>query len=281
MDNDDRQQIKQYIYGCVAAIQFLTILPIRMHIEFEKNILHKSVIFFPVVGVILGLIISLLGWGISYAVPANLGALLLVIVWIVLTGGLHLDGLMDSADGILSRRNRDQMLDIMKDSRVGAFGVISAIVMIALKWSSLAYLLHEVATKQISIAWLVLIVVGTAMWSRWWMVIAVSSWKPARSNGLASMFHGIRRQYVSAATTTTLFLYLMALMIYAINVPLKNNFVWLALLIPMLSAIVGWVAAKWMKAKLGGLTGDTYGAMTELIEGVTLVIAVMFIYTVL
>ena len=70
-------------------------------------------------------------------------------------------------------------------------------------------------------------------------------------------------------------------MIYAINFPFDNNFLWLALIIPMVSAIVGWVAAKWMKAHLGGLTGDTYGAMTELIESVSLVISVMFIYIVL
>lgn len=280
MVDDEREQIKPYIYGLIAAIQFLTILPIRMHIEFEKNILHKSVIFFPVVGALLGIIISLCGWGFSFAAPPSLGALLLVIGWIVLTGGLHLDGLMDSADGLLSRRSKDQMLDIMKDSRVGAFGVISAIVIVALKWSALTYLLQEVVAKQLSLAWLVLIIVGTAMWSRWWMVIAVSSWKPARSNGLASMFHGIKRQYVSTSTTTTLFIYLIVLMIYAINVPNDKNFFWLALLIPMLSAIVGWVAAKWMKAKLDGLTGDTYGAMIELIEAVTLVIAVMFVYLV-
>lgn len=170
------------------------------------------------------------------------------------------------------------MLDIMKDSRVGAFGVISAIIIIALKWSALTYLLQEVITKQLSFAWVVLIIVGSAMWSRWWMVIAVSSWKLARSNGLAAMFHGIKRQYVSAATTTTLFIYLMVLMIYAMNVPNDKYFFWLAFLIPMVAAVVGWVTAKWMKAKLGGLTGDTYGAMTELIEAVTLVVTVMFVY---
>ena len=230
MVNDEREQIKQYIYGCVAAIQFLTILPIRMRIEFEKNILHKSVIFFPVVGLLLGLIVSISGWAVGYVAPPMLGAILLVIIWIALTGGLHLDGLMDSADGLLSRRSKDQMLEIMKDSRVGAFGVISAIINIALKWSALVYLLQEIANKQLSIDWLVLIIVGAAMWSRWWMVIAVSSWKPARSNGLASMFHGIKRQYVSAATITSLFLYVIALMFYVVNVSVYNNFLWLALL---------------------------------------------------
>lgn len=281
MVNDEREQVKQYVYGCVAAIQFLTILPIRMQIEFEKNILHKSVIFFPVVGALIGLIVSICGWGIGYVAPPMLGALLLVILWIALTGGLHLDGLMDSADGLLSRRSKDQMLEIMKDSRVGAFGVISAIINIALKWAALVYLLQEVANKQLSIVWLVLIIVGTSMWSRWWMVIAVSSWKPARSNGLASMFHGIKRQCVSAATTTSLFLYLMPLMFYVINISGYKDFLWLALLLPMISAIVGWVVAKWMKAKLDGLTGDTYGAMTEIIESINLVIAVMFIYTII
>lgn len=280
MVNNDREEIKEYVHGFVSAIQFLTILPIRINIEFEKKILHKSIIFFPIVGAIIGVILCLAAWGLSYAAPPILAAILLVVLWIMLSGGLHLDGLMDSADGLLSRRNKEQMLEIMKDSRVGAFGVISAIISIAVKWAALTFLFEQI-TEQLSVIWVVLIIVGTTMWSRWWMVIAISSWKPARNHGLGAMFHGIKLQYVSTSTAVSLFIYLIALMFYVVKSPLNMDFLWLALILPIGSAIVGWLTAKWMKAKLDGLTGDTYGAMTEVIESVNLVISVMFVYIML
>lgn len=278
MANDEREQIKQYLLGFVVAMQFLTIIPMPIQVPFEKKVLHKGIVFFPIVGVLIGVILSLFGFALPYVMPPALASIIIVLLWIVLSGGLHMDGLMDSADGLLSRRSRAEMLDIMKDSRVGSFGVLAAIFVIALKWSSLYTILTMIQLKQLSIVWLILIIIGTVMWSRWWMVIAISSWKPARSGGLGALFHGIGLNYVSISTALSLFIYLISLMIYVAKYPMDVHFLWLAIVIPIMSAIIGWITAKWMKAKLDGLTGDTYGAMTEMIESLILVISVIFIY---
>lgn len=281
MANHEREQVKQYVYGFIAAMQFLTIIPLPIKVPFDKPVLHKSVVFFPVVGVIIGIILSLLGIGLPYIMPTFLTSIVMVLCGILLSGGLHMDGLMDSADGLLSRRSSAEMLDIMKDSRVGSFGVLAAIFVITLKASALISIINLISEKQLSVAWLVLIIIGIFMWSRWWIVIAISSWKPARPGGLASLFHGLRPQYVSTSTALSLFIYLMAIMLYVLISSIHVYFVWLAILIPIVTAIIGWLMAKWMKLKLGGLTGDTYGAMTEVVEACMLVISVIFLHVLL
>jgi len=276
--NAERDQVKQYVYACVAAFQFLTRIPIPLEVPFEKKTLHRSLIFFPIVGVILGLILSGFAILFSFIAPPILSAVLVVGLWIALTGGLHLDGLMDTADGVFSGRNREQMLDIMKDSRVGAFGVIAALFMLLLKFAGLYYLFQQHEEQGVSLSWLVLAIVAATMWSRWWMVISISSWKPARAEGMANLFNGVKHQYISVMTAISLFIYLMALMIYVITTDGNLYYVWLSLLIPICTAIVGWLIAKWLKRKLGGLTGDTYGAMNEIVEALNIVLVVIFMY---
>lgn len=275
LEND---QIKQYAKACVAAFQFLTRIPIPLEVPFDKQTLQRSLIFFPIVGVVLGGLLSGVAILLSFIAPPVICAVLVLGLWIALTGGLHLDGLMDTADGVLSGRSREKMLDIMKDSRVGSFGVIAALFMMLLKFAGLYYLFEQQAQHGLSVSWLLLAIAAATMWSRWWMVISISSWKPARDNGLAHLFNGVKLQYISVMTAISLFIYLMALMIYAIMMGGNLYYVWLSLLIPICSAIVGWLIAKWLKRKLGGLTGDTYGAMNEVVEALNIMLVVIFIH---
>jgi len=279
--NVERDQVKEYVYACIAAFQFLTRIPIPKEIPFDKKTLQRSVIFFPVVGVVLGVIVSAAAALLTYVAPPMIASVLTLLLWVFLTGGLHLDGLMDTADGVLSGRSRERMLDIMKDSRVGSYGILAAIFVLLLKFAGLYYLFEQYAEHQLGITWLLLAIGAACMWSRWWMVISISSWKPAREGGLGQLFNGIKLQYVSVATAISLFIYLMALMIYVIIIGGNLYYVWLSLLIPVCSAIVGWLIAKWLKRKLGGLTGDTYGAMNEIVEALNVMLVVIFIYSIL
>ena len=132
----------------LAAFQFLTRLPIPVQIDYTERVFQRSSVFYPLVGFVIGLLLLLAGEGLTQVLPTMPAAVLLLAIWVVLTGGLHLDGLMDTADGILSHRPREQMLEIMKDSRVGAMGVIVCVLHLLLKFSLLYTLLEAVTMRE-------------------------------------------------------------------------------------------------------------------------------------
>jgi len=116
----------------ISAIQFITILPAGKTMYFEPDGMIR---YFPLVGLLLGLLLALFDLVVSslFSVPA--AAALDVVFLVCLTGGFHLDGLSDAADGLFSHRPREDALRIMKDSRVGALGMITLISVVALKWA--------------------------------------------------------------------------------------------------------------------------------------------------
>src|SRR3989338_5804758 len=120
------------------ALQFLTIIPVNIrHIDEKRS--AKAVIFFPLVGLFLGLILAAVNnLLLFFKFEGLLINTILVISLAILTGGLHLDGLADTFDALLSRKNKEQMLEIMRDSHIGAMGVLSLISVILLKISLLS-----------------------------------------------------------------------------------------------------------------------------------------------
>jgi adenosylcobinamide-GDP ribazoletransferase len=274
-----RTVLLDWLRACIAAFQFLTRLPIPVQIDYTDRVFQRSVIFYPLAGLVIGLLLLLAGEGLSLILPAMPAAILLLGFWVILTGGLHLDGLMDTADGILSHRPREQMLEIMKDSRVGAMGVIVCVLQLLLKFS-LLYTLLDVRQTDGSggISFLLAIV---PIWSRWFMVAAIHGWPYARKDsGLGSLFRGVTRGYVIissivALLTTTLFTALVHLGLTAST--LTHPSLWIIVLsFAVGSAIAGWIMAAYMSRKLGGLTGDTYGALNELLETVLLLGVTVF-----
>src|SRR5690606_5946187 len=99
-----------------AALQFLTRLPIRVQLNYNEDLFRRSTVYYPAAGALIGLLTAIAGFLLTYALPAAPASVLVLSVWIGLTGALHLDGLMDTADGLLSHRSRERMLEIMKDS---------------------------------------------------------------------------------------------------------------------------------------------------------------------
>lgn len=235
----------------ILAFYQLTRLPLPT-VEFDDRACGRSTLFFPVVGLFLGGLLAALAWVAEYLFPSGVKASLLVIGMVVMTGGMHLDGFMDSIDGLFSGRPRERKLEIMRDSRVGALSVIGVICLLLLKYN----LLLEVPN---SVLYKVLIVLPVL--SRWGMAIAVIAFPYARADGLGKVYamqSGIKELAGSTIITVVIVTLILGL-----------QGTWMLALAISISLFAG----KKIVKELGGLTGDTYGFINELLE-VALLLAV-------
>jgi adenosylcobinamide-GDP ribazoletransferase len=262
-------RVKSWVHGLIAAFQFLSRIPVPIQIHYDEQVFKRSVSFYPLVGGVIGLLLYGLVIVSGFMLPPFPASVLLLVGWIVLTGALHLDGLMDTADGILSHRSREQMLDIMKDSRVGAMGVIVCVLYLLMKVS----LIDVIVTEYSSTLLLPLIVIP--IWSRWFMTLAITAWPYARPNsGLGSYFKGTPKRYVGFGFVTAILLSVLVLIVSYLNGLADLWQVMLYVIGGML--IIGFAAGAYLGRKLGGLTGDTYGAINEMLELTGLLIIVSF-----
>ncbi|WP_274651457.1 adenosylcobinamide-GDP ribazoletransferase [Paenibacillus humicola] len=255
--------IKGQLQAAGAAFQLLSRVPIPFSLPFTPPVLARSAVYFPAVGALLGAVLAITGWVLGKGVPALPAAVLLLIVWTVYSGALHLDGLMDTADGVLSHRPRERMLEIMKDSRVGAMGVTAAALLLLFKFSLLAALLDGGRWAE---AWPA--VAAACMWSRLWLVFAMACWPFARPDeGLAAMFARVKLRHAAAALAVNVLL--IAAVYAASGMPFAVSAASIAVQ-AAIAAGAGTAACGWLSRKLGGLTGDTYGAVNELLEALLL-----------
>ncbi|KKO51057.1 adenosylcobinamide-GDP ribazoletransferase [Paenibacillus sp. DMB20] len=258
--------------AAAAAFQFLSRFPVKANLDYSPALFLQSVKFYPAVGAAIGLVVWVGAAGLAYLLPPLPAAALTLILWVWLTGGLHMDGWMDTADGILSYRSREKMLDIMKDSRVGAMGVLACVLLLMLKLSLIYSLLHQ-GPNYSGLLLLPLI------WSRWFMVHAMASWPMARGkDGLAGNFHGLGKGQQWAALLMAVVLSGAAASI-APSIAMDSRSVLAALLGFLIVPVALWCAGVWLgrrlNAALGGLTGDTYGALNEFLEAVGLLLLVL------
>lgn len=262
----------------LAAFQFLSRFPVRTELEFTPDLLRRSIAYYPLVGAAIGAAVLAGGWLAGWLLPPLPAAVLALILWVWLTGGLHLDGWMDTADGLLSYRPREKMLEIMKDSRVGAMGVLACVLLLLLKTSLLASLFQE---DMLSLGLALLL---APLWSRWFMTRAMHRWPKARQGeGLAAQFHGFGERDAWSGTimavtlSVGVLLCTLLLSLGRVDEPaLLRSLLYLGL-----SPVLAWAAGTWaarrISAKLGGLTGDTYGALGEGLEAVLLLLAVLIL----
>ena len=247
-------EMKDFITG----LQFLTRIHLTKQSDWSPESFGRSVKFFPIIGAIIGIL--LLGMNQLFAeylplagiyMPPHVLAVLLIIANIILAGGLHCDGFMDTMDGIFSGRSRDRMLEIMKDSRVGANGVMAFVLLILLKWS----LLSELSSFVLPSALLIMPLLG-----RFSMVIGITVFPYARPDGMGKAFAQHAGKYT---------LYIATLLTLLILVPLGKQ----AIVSFVIVSIFTMLFARFVTQVLGGLTGDVYGAMSELGE-----IIVLFVF---
>ena len=235
----------------LIGLQFLTRIHLVKQTVWTAEDFGRSTRFFPLVGLVLGICYAFAAWLLLSALGIrSLTVALLLILPLLLTGGLHADGFMDTADGVFSGRERARKLEIMKDSRVGAFGVVSFVMLMFVQFA----LLSDMAWPLLVPALFVMPIIG-----RLAMVLAVACFPYAREDGMGKTFADMadRSTVVIAALTT-------AVLVLPWGV--------LATAALVLGTLFAFLFCRMMTNILGGVTGDVYGAATVLTE--TLVLAV-------
>ena len=227
-----------------AALQFFTVLPISK--SFNEKEIGGILPFFPSVGLVLGLLIMgvFLFLSIFLKSPLLL-AFLMVALLAWLTGGLHLDGLADTFDGLWSARDKERILEIMRDSRIGAMGVLGLFFVLGLKVLSLSALSFDLTWKALLLA---------PIFSRSLMVGIIYFMPYARQSGMAKIFCDHKKiWHVLVALSFSLALGFSLLQLY--------------FLLPLCFCFLAVGALLYRSHKLiGGMTGDVLGASAELAE---------------
>lgn len=252
--------------GIFLLFKFMTRLPLPFGSKFDSDRLGRSMKYFPVVGLVIGAILSL-----GYILMINfipsflLIAVLITIFEVILTGGLHLDGLADTFDGIFSYRSKQKMLEIMKDSRLGSNGGIVLILYFILKIALLTELFNMAVYKS------VVVLMVYPMLSRLGSVLNCAFEPYAKSTGMGKTF--VDNTKISGAI-------LAMIITLAMEVVLSWYFrISLFFFIPItfIIVIVDYILGKLITRKIGGVTGDTLGAIVEFSELLVLFITYLLI----
>jgi adenosylcobinamide-GDP ribazoletransferase len=239
------------LYNRLAeAMRFLTILPVPGKPAMSELAVVRAMVAFPLVGAIIGGLVAGAWWGATWLWGGLAGSLCAILTWGALTSGLHLDGIADSGDALFSWRSRERKLEIMKDSRIGTMGALALIGVVLLKWAMVATL-GPLAWRGLVLAPIV---------GRWANLIGIFWFPAATEGGLGRTFHDHISQgdFWWASATALLGAGLLA--------------GWWGLLVLGVAAAGTLLAARWMARSLGGLTGDTYGALCELAEVASLAV---------
>jgi len=227
------------------ALRFLTVIPIRTK-NSTVSISASSLIYFPAAGLALGIILVCIQKLLFYFGLNNLAtSATLVVALIILTGGMHLDGLSDACDGLASLKGKEDILKIMRDPHAGAIGVLSMISAVLLKIAFISSLMPVNLASS-------LILMTTI--SRWSMVLAISFFPYAREQGKAKIFmDGKKNEFLILST-------LLTIVIIALSSPLAGFIAMAA------SCSAVYATGKMASSRIGGITGDVLGAMNEINE---------------
>jgi len=241
------------------AVGFLTRIPIPTNIEFSQNQLNRAAIYFPWVGMLLGLIHGLLVLLISRWFSIELTIIMVITIGFLLTGGFHEDGLADSADGLGGGWQKQQVLHIMKDSTIGTYGALALISVLILKWQSnvdLFKLQHFYSA--INIIALMVFIQGA---SRITPVLLMSLLPYCRDDQTSKVKPLVKK--ISRWSFTMVVLLLCA-MVALISVLLGNIILSFSFLLAQLFLL--WLSFVYFKKRLGGYTGDLLGGLQQLSE---------------
>lgn len=250
MRNNWRCWWRKLTLELMAAITFYTCIPIPI-----QNLEFQGVArFAPTVGLIIGGILGIFDMGLRFfGVPVLTSSALVVACWIILTGGLHLDGVMDTADG-LAVQDKQRRLQAMSDSATGAFGAMAAIALILIKTAALT----ELHTDH----WLILM--AACGWGRWGQQVAILRYSYLKPTGKGLFHKAAIRSYWDLLPSLLLLLGVSALPILLNSDPL--SFLYMAIGGIAIAFLIG----AWFNRQLGGHTGDTYGAVVEWTEALYL-----------
>ena len=240
--------------GLILAVQFLTRIPTPQIADLDPRDLSRSAIYFPLVGLIIGAAL-LLAFAVGGVAGINVGALFVLITWVWITGGLHLDGLGDIADAFGAAHSRPERFhEVLKDPHTGSFAVIAITLLLIAKFVLLAELVGE------AMPWGLLLVPAWARWATlvWSRMVPPLQSGPPMQSGMAERF-AWEIEWSSIVTWGAALiaasLYLAPNLLMALTVVVAGTYYW-----------------RW---RLGGITGDGLGASIEVMECVLLLALVV------
>ncbi len=214
--------------------------------------------FAPAIGITIGGILGLFDIVANFiGIPVLTRSALVVASWIVITGGLHLDGAMDTADG-LAVTDKERRLEVMTDSATGAFGAMAAIVLVLLKTVALT----EIQENR----WLILM--AACAWGRWGQILAIQRYDYLKPTGKGAFHKQAIRSYKDVLPSLLLLLILS--FVKPIFSQFSQNNLLAAIGMTFAGIAIAFLTGAWFKHKLGGHTGDTYGAVVEWTEALFL-----------
>ncbi|MDX2098640.1 MAG: adenosylcobinamide-GDP ribazoletransferase [Leptolyngbyaceae cyanobacterium bins.59] len=238
-----------YLTGGIA---FYTCLPIPLSWNPEFQGVARWAVW---VGFLIGGLLGLLDWGLHLlSLPLLPRSALLVVAWIGITGGLHLDGAIDAADG-LAVKDPGRRLAVMTESTTGAFGVMAAGCILLLKVAALTEIQDD--------RWLILMAV--AGWGRWGQQLAIARYPYLKPTGLGAFHKQAIRSLWDVAPSLLLLLALSSVTL----IPTLAHWP-LTLTLILGGGTIAFLTGAWFNQKLGGHTGDTYGAVVEWTEALIL-----------
>jgi adenosylcobinamide-GDP ribazoletransferase len=237
--------------GFLAALQFLTVFPPLVRRLFTPVELGRAVGWFPGIGLLLGCALAGVNWALGLWFPPAVTAALILALWVLLTGALHLDGFLDCCDAVFGGHTPEARLRIMRDEHVGAFAVIGGVLLLLLKCACLASMADSTSA---------LIVAPTL--GRWGMTMAIVVFPYARAEGLGRDMknHAGWFQVIFSGVTATVVVWLGGQ--------------WQGMIALAVAFFVIGTVAWFVLRRLPGFTGDTYGALCEILETATLLVFV-------
>jgi adenosylcobinamide-GDP ribazoletransferase len=238
--------------GAALALGLLTVLPVPA--RREPRGLGRAAAWFPAVGALVGFAAGAVRFALEPALGPGVAAVLAAIALVVVTGALHQDGLADCADALGVRGGRERRLAVMRDSTVGAFGVLAVALWALLLVAALASLPRDQAVWALVLA---------CMQGRWAAVLHAVAFGPARRDGLGAAFAPSRTSAVLATATV-----IAAALVHR---PVA------ALTAAGTAALVALAVTMWARRTLGGRTGDTLGATVALTEALACVVLLGFL----
>ena len=258
--------------GFLLLLSFMTRIPMPK-IEYDEEKLGKSMKYFPVVGIIVGFILlffciifNFILKNISYSAVLPLMIIVVILTDLITTGALHLDGLADTFDGIFSYRSKHKMLEIMKDSRLGSNGALALILYFLLKFILLFSLTIESREGAIYA------IMTYPVVARFCSVVSCASSPYARGSGMGKTFVDNTKTCGLIVGTVITLLYTIGMIFmpfvlftnYSLPIQIIIKSILIIVIIVALSALFAYAFSKLIERKIGGITGDTLGALLEI-----------------
>ena len=242
----------------VLMLQFFTRIPLNIQITANSSDFGKGLVFAPFVGLVIGAVLTIAAYGLLFIFPKVMVSAIVLVLYMAITGGIHLDGLGDTFDGIFSNRPKERILEIMRDSRVGTNAVLAVAGVLLLDFTALTQINEEYFLRIL----LLMPMAGRA-----------GSLVGAAVSRYARLGEGLGKSFIDFCGKKEL---IWGLVIYSVisllTIDLK---LWIIMLVPPLSALL---TVKYFSSKVGGATGDILGAVCELNQCVFLVMACGVLY---